>query len=173
MVEIISRNGNFLINIGPKADGTIPAWQVERLRAMGDWLKINGDAIYATRYWKVNAQENEHLSFTTKGQNFYAIKCAKPIAPFTIEATAGWKKNQVTSVRLLGSGATVSWDMTPQGLSIMPPSDLGASLFAWSFEIVTDAEQHHPNVIETDGAKAMKGTKKVNLEGHLNPKESK
>jgi alpha-L-fucosidase len=173
MVEIISRNGNFLINIGPKADGTIPAWQVERLRAMGDWLKINGDAIYATRYWKVNAQENEQLSFTTKGQKLYAIKCAKPIAPFTIEATAGWKENQVTSVRLLGSGAAVSWDMTPQGLSITPPSDLGASLFAWSFEIVTDTEQHHPNVIETDANQAMKGTKKVNLEGHVNPRDSK
>ena len=38
MVEVISRNGNFLVNIGPKADGTIPAPQVGRLHAMGDWL---------------------------------------------------------------------------------------------------------------------------------------
>ena len=55
MIEVVSRNGNFLINIGPKADGTLVPEQVERLRAMGDWLKINGDAIYGTRYWKVNA----------------------------------------------------------------------------------------------------------------------
>ena len=42
MVEVISRNGNFLINIGPKSDGTLVPEQVERLNAMGDWLKING-----------------------------------------------------------------------------------------------------------------------------------
>lgn len=67
MIEVISRNGNFLINIGPREDGTIPEPQVDRLEAMGDWLKINGDAIYGTRYWKQNAQEDEQLAFTTKG----------------------------------------------------------------------------------------------------------
>ncbi|MGB2266932.1 MAG: alpha-L-fucosidase, partial [Akkermansiaceae bacterium] len=56
MIEVISRNGNFLINIGPRADGTIPEPQVERLRAMGDWLAINGEAIYGSRYWKVSEQ---------------------------------------------------------------------------------------------------------------------
>ena len=91
MIEVVSRNGNFLINIGPKGDGTLVPEQVDRLRAMGDWLRINGDAIYGTRFWKVNGQENEHLAFTTKGKTLYAIRLAKPIAPFTIEATAGWR----------------------------------------------------------------------------------
>ena len=68
MVEVISRNGNFLVNIGPKADGTIPAPQVQRLRAMGEWLAVNGAAIYGSRYWKVCDQANEHLAFTTKGK---------------------------------------------------------------------------------------------------------
>ena len=145
MVEVVSRNGNFLINIGPKADGTIPEWQVERLRAMGNWLKINGDAIYGTRYWKVNSQKNERLAFTTKGKTLYAIKLAKPTAPFTIEPTAGWKTSDVKSIRLIGSEAVVDWSLDPDGLRITPPSDLGASQFAWSFEIVTAAEQHHPS----------------------------
>jgi hypothetical protein len=166
MVEIVSRNGNFLINIGPRADGTIPQWQVERLRAMGNWLKINGDAIYGTRYWKEYAQENEQLAFTTKGTTLYAIKLAKPTAPFTIEATGGWKKSQVKSVKLLGSEAVVAWEMTPAGLQITPPAELGTSFFAWSFAIVTDQEQHHPNVIESDESKALRGTQKVNLDGH-------
>jgi alpha-L-fucosidase len=78
MVEIISRNGNFLINIGPRADGTIPGWQVERLRAMGDWLKINGDAIYGSRYWKLDKQADDHLSFTIQGKKLYAIKRVPP-----------------------------------------------------------------------------------------------
>jgi alpha-L-fucosidase len=166
MVEIVSRNGNFLINIGPRADGTIPEWQVERLQVMGNWLKINGEAIYGTRYWKEYAQENEHLAFTTKGKTLYAIKLAKPTSSFTIEATAGWQKKQVKSVELIGSKATVSWKMTTAGLQITPPSDLGDSFFAWSFAIVTDQEQHHPNVIEADEGKALKGTQKVNLDGH-------
>ena len=166
MIEVVSRNGNFLINIGPKADGTLVPEQVERLRAMGDWLKINGDAIYGTRYWKVSEQENEHLAFTTKGKTLYAIKLAKPSAPFTITAAAPWEAGAVESVRLLGSDSAVHWAMTPQGLKIIPPSGTGRSQHAWAFEIVTDQEQHVPNVIRTDASKAMSGTKEVDLEGH-------
>jgi alpha-L-fucosidase len=155
MVEVVSRNGNFLINIGPKADGTIPAWQVERLRAMGDWLKINGEAIYGTRYWKVCAQNNEHLAFTTKGKTLYAIKLARPSAPFTIEATQGWGAGQVKSVLLLGSEASVAWSMTAGGLRITPPGDLGASMFAWSFAVITDEAQQHASLVETDSNKLL------------------
>ncbi len=160
MVEVISRNGNFLINIGPKGDGTIPAWQEERLRAMGDWLKINGEAIYGSRYWKVNEQENESLSFTTNGKKLYAIMRAEPTVPFVIEATSGWEKKQVRKVRLLGSDTKVAWKITPDGLQITPPGDLGSSSFAWAFEILTDRDQHHPNVIQTDADKAFEGTEK-------------
>jgi len=165
MVEVVSRNGNFLIDIGPKADGTIPAWQVERLRAMGNWLKINGDAIYSTRYWKVNAQENENLSFTCKGNTLYAIKSVKPTAPFIIEASAEWDKNQVKSVQLLGSDAKVSWQMTPKGLRITPPENLGISMFSWTFKVVTTKNQFHPNVIQTNANKVLKGSTNEYLEG--------
>jgi alpha-L-fucosidase len=165
MIEVISRNGNFLVNIGPKADGTIPAPQVERLRAMGTWLEINGEAIYGSRYWKVSDQQNEHLAFTTKGKNLYAIKLARPTAPFTIEGTAGWGANKVQSVKLLGSAASIHWEMTPAGLRITPPAELGKSNYAWSFEVVTDEEQHTPNVIVEDADAALKNTRKVHLEG--------
>ncbi len=170
MIEVISRNGNFLVNIGPKADGTIPEPQVERLHAMGDWLKINGDAIYGSRYWKVCDQADEHLVFTTNGTKLYAIKLQKPEAPFTIARTAGWGADQVLDVRLLGSDAEVAWTMTPAGLQITPPSDLGASQYAWSFEIVTTEEQHHPHVIVTDASEALKGTTAVDLEGNAEGK---
>jgi alpha-L-fucosidase len=166
LVEVVSRNGNFLINIGPRADGTIPAWQVERLRVMGDWLKINGEAIYGTRYWKVCGQDNEHLAFTTKGKTLYAIKLTQPSAPFTITAASGWQPGQVKTVCLLGSNAEVDWAATPQGLRITPPADLGRHKYAWAFEIVTDRQQHRPNVIQHDATKPLQGTKKVDLEGH-------
>jgi alpha-L-fucosidase len=166
MVEVVSRNGNFLINIGPKADGTLVPEQVERLRAMGDWLKVNGNAIYGTRYWKVSEQDNERLAFTTKGKTLYAIKLAKPSAPFTIEATAGWQAADVTSVRLLGSESAIDWAIGPGGLRIMPPSDPGKSQFAWSFEIITKSQQHQPNVIVSDPDQALRRTRKVDLEGN-------
>ena len=171
MVEVISRNGNFLINIGPKADGTIPEPQMERLMAMKRWLTINGEAIYGSRYWKEPEQKNEHLAFTTNGKTLYAIKLAKPSAPFTITGTAGWKAGQVKSVQLIGSGAGVNWLLTPQGLRITPPADLGKSEYAWTFRIITDREQHTPAVIQHDEDKALQGTKKVDLEGHASSKQ--
>ncbi|MFC7338724.1 alpha-L-fucosidase [Haloferula chungangensis] len=166
MIEVISRNGNFLINIGPKADGTIPEPQLERLKAMGAWLTINGEAIYGSRYWKESGQADEHLAFTTKGTKLYAIKLRKPTAAFLISGTAGWKAEAVKSVRLLGSAAAVSSEMTPQGLQISPPSDLGKSEYAWSFEIITDEEQHHPNVVEKNVDQVLSGTKAVDLDGN-------
>lgn len=166
MIEVISRNGNFLVNIGPKADGTIPKQQVERLRAIGDWIKINGEAIYGTRYWKVNEQEEASLSFTTKGKNVYALALEKPKATFTIEATKGWKVNMVKAVSLLGADTAVVWKITPDGLSITPPANLGASTHAWSFKIETDSEQFVPNVIQNDATKALEGTQKVDMDGN-------
>jgi alpha-L-fucosidase len=166
MVEVISRNGNFLINIGPRGDGTIPEQQVERLKAMGNWLRLNGDAIYGTRYWKENHQANGNLAFTTKNKSLYAIALDKPVKPLIIEATKGWSDNNVKSVELLGLDAEITWHITSEGLKIIPPKNLGKSSYAWVFKIVTDKNQHTPNVIQTDVDKALKGTKKVDLEGH-------
>ena len=171
MVEVISRNGNFLINIGPKADGTLVPEQVERLKAMGEWLRINGDAIYGSRYWTTYQQESPKLAFTTNGKKLYAITMEEPTVPFTINATAGWKPEQVLSVRLLGSDAKIEWEMTEAGLQITPPKDLGPSQYAWSFEILTDAEQHHPNSLQIDASTALKGTKAVDLDGKTDRKK--
>ena len=82
-----------------------------------------------------------------------------------ITGTAGWKTEQVKSVELLGSEAKVVWEMTPEGLQISPPADLGASTIAWSFKIATDRQQHVPNAIERNVDKVFKGTKKVELDG--------
>ena len=165
MVEVISRNGNFLVNIGPKADGTIAEPQMERLMAMKHWLSVNGDAIYGSRYWKESEQKDERLAFTTNGKKLYAIKLARPDKPFVITGTAGWAAEKIQSVRLLGSNASVVSRMTPAGLEITPPSELGESDYAWTFEIVTDENQHRPNVIVHDSDDALKGTKAVDLEG--------
>jgi alpha-L-fucosidase len=155
MVEVVSRNGNFLINIGPKADGSIVQEQLDLLHDMGNWLKINGDAIYGTSYWKVNHQEIGNLAFTTKGKKLYAIALEKPTSPIVIEASKGWNKEDVTSVKLLGSGTEIMWNITPEGLEFIPPANLGKTRYAWSFEIETNSEQHTPNAIQSDANKAL------------------
>lgn len=69
------------------------------------------------------------------------------------------------SVKLLGADSEIIWKMTPGGLQITPPADLGVSQTALSFEVVTISEQHSPNVIEKDATKALKGPKKFDLNG--------
>lgn len=56
LVDTVSRGGNLLLDIGPKADGMIPVIMEQRLKEIGDWLKINGEAIYGTKPWKNTRQ---------------------------------------------------------------------------------------------------------------------
>ena len=91
LIDIVSKNGNLLLNIGPRADGTITDEQKEVLLSIGKWLEVNGEAIYGTRCWKkfgegdtepakgsfsdnaATAYTAQDIRFTTKGNDFYAI----------------------------------------------------------------------------------------------------
>ena len=74
LVDIVSKNGNLLLNIGPRADGSIPKIQLDRLAAVGDWLDVNGEAIYGTkphRYAEDSASEVP-VRYTIKDDALYA-----------------------------------------------------------------------------------------------------
>lgn len=93
LVSTVSENGNLLLNIGPKADGTIPKEQIKRLKALGKWLEINGEAIYATKCSKKGLQVLEdgiELRYTEKnGEEYLFIdKLPENIPEIEIEAVA-------------------------------------------------------------------------------------
>ncbi len=76
LVDCVAHGGNLLLNVGPRSDGTLCPMQVERLKAVGAWLSINGKAIYETRPWTATAaraSDGRDIRFTALGSQVYAI----------------------------------------------------------------------------------------------------
>jgi alpha-L-fucosidase len=128
LVDIVSKNGNLLLNIGPKADGSIPEIQVQRPRALGQWLRMNGEAIYETRPWvwaEGRTSDDVGIRFTQKDDSVYAILLDAPkTRNITIEslwADAG------TKIQMLGSGGDLKWTRSGKDLSLTLPEQLPGS----------------------------------------------
>lgn len=139
LADVVSKNGNLLMNVGPRADGTIPDEVQEVFRAVGGWLKVNGDAIYGTRPWKVYGEgptkaaagsfhdadtkpyTAEDFRFTTKGNNLYAIELGWPAsgqAVIHLLGSGALGGQRIQSVTLFGSDAKVSFEQQADGLHI-------------------------------------------------------
>ncbi len=81
LVDIVSKNGNLLLNVGPDAAGNIPDNQLSRLRDLGNWMKINSDGIYGTHPWKKTSAvlpDGTALRFTKKQNNLYVFLLQQP-----------------------------------------------------------------------------------------------
>ncbi|MBR5311292.1 MAG: alpha-L-fucosidase [Clostridia bacterium] len=83
LCSLVAKGGNFLLNIGPAADGTIPVIMEERLLQMGSWLDVNGDAIYGTEIYTKEPQEG--IYYTKKGDKIYAILTRFPFGAVTLD----------------------------------------------------------------------------------------
>ncbi len=134
-VDIVSKNGNLLLDIGPKADGMIPDIQVSRLRELGNWLRINGEAIYETRPWvqsEGKTRDGVDIRFTQKGDSVYAILLGKPQArEITVESL--WPE-EGTRIQMLGSDNDLKWSRNGKDLNLTLPEQLPGN-YAYALKI--------------------------------------
>ncbi len=138
LIDIVSKNGNLLLNIGPRSDGTIPDEVQRVLLDVGAWLHVNGEAIYGTRPWRVYGEgptkvaagsfhdtdtakyTSEDFRFTTKGDVLYAVGLAWPTSREAVirSLAPSVGGQEVQSVALLGSDAKLQFDQRADGLHV-------------------------------------------------------
>jgi alpha-L-fucosidase len=122
LVMNVARNGNLLLNISPRADGTIPDRQREVLASVGKWLAANGEAIYGTRPWI--RSEDERVYFTSKPDTLYAMTFDWPAGELVIPALATGKAGggKITRVELLGYHEALGFKQDVDGLKVQFPA---------------------------------------------------
>ncbi len=145
LVDIVSKNGCLLLNVGPKSDGTIPEDQQEVLLEIGKWLKVNGEAIYKSSPWKIYGEgptgvakghhsEKKNASFTSRDFRFttregklYVIAMEKPKEQrwnvTSLAEGAPLCPYKIEKVRLLGYDQPLQWTQSNTGLEISFPTN--------------------------------------------------
>jgi alpha-L-fucosidase len=116
LVEVASRGGNFLLNVGPQPDGVIQPEFQERLRAIGDWLAVNGESIYGTSYGPIQGASS--IRTTVKRETVYIHVFDWPSSPLHIQELDA----KAISARLLGSGQPLKFRQSEQGIEIDLPA---------------------------------------------------
>ena len=142
LIDVVSKNGNLLLDVGPRPDGILPEEIVKRLRTIGAWLKVNGEAIYETRPWEhfgegpTRIREGSYVAdhkadftaqdirFTTRGRFLYVHVLGAPgkqIRVMSLRKETALPFGTLRQVELLGVPQALRWDWTPDGLTVEMP----------------------------------------------------
>jgi len=142
LIDIVSKNGNLLMNIGPRSDGTIPEQVQQVLLDVGAWLNVNGEAIYGTRPWRTYGEgptkvtagsfhdtdvanyKPEDFRFTAKGDALYIIGLAWPASGEAVVRSLATivGSEPVASVDLLGGDPSLRFEQRGDGLHVHLPA---------------------------------------------------
>ena len=122
LVDIAAKGGNYLLNVGPTAEGFIPEASVERLAEMGDWMEVNGEAIYGSRLWD-HYEDGESVRYTHTGGDFvYAVSLGWPGQELVLNRVEPAPDSEI---HLLGYPEPLRWTFEAgSGLTITLPGEL-------------------------------------------------
>jgi alpha-L-fucosidase len=189
LIDIVAKNGVLLLNVCPKADGTIPEDQETQLRAMGAWLRTCGEAIYATRPWLVHGEgpnlfdpgrgfHREQVPFTSDdirytrskdGRTLYAILLGWPKGAVTLQSVKVDSAAADARVTLLGHDKPLECKVDAAGRPVIRLPDLAPDArpcaYAWALRLEGYQTSLHPDARYTlPGAATLEADKAV-LEG--------
>ncbi len=138
LIDIVSKNGNFLLDVGPTANGTIVDIEQQHLRQAGLWIKNHAEAIFNTTYWFVTPEEGENIRFTISSDAFYIHALAKPNSTLTLSSPIPWVDGD--SVTVVGGnmhGTVVPVRKLSNGsITLAVSKEVSAGdQYAWVFKI--------------------------------------
>jgi alpha-L-fucosidase len=130
-VDVVSKNGNMLLNVGPKANGRIPELQKERLEGFGAWLDVNGEALFGTDYWHEPEDTIRDIEarYTTDGDHVYAVMFGWPGVSAPLIVPKYETVPDGASVAMLGvtdgdgSPRELDWQVAGEELVVSLPAD--------------------------------------------------
>ena len=132
LIDVAAKGGNYLLNIGPLANGKFPQASIDRLYAMGAWLEVNGEAIYATQKWKHFKSGNTFFTQDKTGTTVYAILTQASTGALQWEGVHPIPGSEIIH---LGTGKSLAWEPQPEGVVVHLP-EIDAFGIAQSFKIL-------------------------------------
>ncbi|MCB9274371.1 MAG: alpha-L-fucosidase [Lewinellaceae bacterium] len=139
LTDIVSRGGNLLLNIGPGPDGEWDPVAYDRLKEIGGWMQVNGEAIYGTQGDSLYGAQGQ-LVFTLKGGDTYAIYRAAEgeTAPPANLRISNFECSKSTEIQLLGTDKTLKWSQKGKDIQVVIPESVRSKppcQYAWVFRI--------------------------------------